>query len=412
MATQRPRVIIAGAGIGGLSLAIFLEKGGIDYVILERSPSFKVLGSGLSLSCQVLRVFDQVGVLDDLMAVSKRLMGIRYFDKDLKKIGGVDASGFEEREGVMVRCADGTSYDGDILIGADGAYSAVRQNLYKNMKKKGLVVRKEDMDPLRFDQFCILGVTKPLGDIYPVLNEPTTHMDVVLANKDVSYNQVNAIPLTGSRLAWSIRGHFLETQVQDESNFRFSEWGSESVDTLRKEIDPFKVSLGGTIGEMIEHSGTNVSRIMIEEKLFTSWFDGRTALMGDAAHKLNPAGGQGANQTILDAICLANLIHELPSTSVEDITLAFGKYYDIRYSTVKTAVEASGKLSKVMVNQGWLADVVRSMVLNMPKSFTYKVQDSMFEGRPLLNYLDPIPSKGATKPAYKPHSLKSDAVAL
>ncbi|KAF9166977.1 hypothetical protein DFQ26_006241 [Actinomortierella ambigua] len=451
MANQRAKVLIAGAGIGGLSLAIFLEKGGVDYVVLEGSPSVRVLGSGLSLSCQVLRVFDQVGILDDLMAVSKRLMGIHYFDKDLKRVGGVDTSGFEERygypsvffarpdladvllkhvpahkvqwgkkivssmqssDGVTVHCADGSSYDGDILIGADGAYSAVRRSIYRNMEEKGSPVPKEDTEALRFDQFCILGVTKPIGDQYPILNKPTTNMEIILANKEIPYNQITAIPLTGSRLAWSIRGHFLEEQVQDAESFRFSEWGSETIDSLRKEIDSLKVSIGGTIGEMIEHSGTNLSRVMIEEKLFSVWFDGRIALMGDAAHKLNPSGGQGANQTILDAICLANLIHELPSTSTEDINQVFTKYFEIRYPTVKKAVEGSAKLSKIMVDQGWFSDIMRSVALNMPKFITEKIQDSMFGGRPILYYLDAIPCKGEVKSIYKPHSLKDNAVAL
>ncbi|KAG0251059.1 hypothetical protein DFQ27_009028 [Actinomortierella ambigua] len=442
MAPPGFKVIIAGAGISGLSLAIMLERQNVEYVILERYSSFTALGSGISLSPQVLRVYEQLGLLDDLRAVSKPLVAIDYFDQQLKKVGCLDLSGFDKRygyhslffarpellevlarhvpsekihwnkrilstmqnnNGAMVRVADGTTYDGDIIIGADGAYSAVRQSLYKNMAAKGLKVDKNDAGPLRFDLFCVLGVTKPLGDKYPVLNEPTARMDVILASKEISYN-VYTIPLPDSRISWAVGGHFLAPQVHDQESFRFSEWGSESIETIHTQLKRIPVSIGGTIGELIGASD-NISNIMIEDKLFNVWHEGRTVLMGDAAHKLIPAGGQGANQAILDAVCLANLLHEMPSSSLEDIKRVFTKYSEIRSPPAKKAVEGSAQLSKLMINQGWFADILRSLVLNLPPSLACFAQDAMFSGRPILNFIDPIPLKGYRKDSSVPHTL-------
>jgi 2-polyprenyl-6-methoxyphenol hydroxylase-like FAD-dependent oxidoreductase len=54
-------VLIVGGGIGGLMLGLMLEKAGIDYQILERSPAHRPLGSAISLDGTVLRLFEQLG---------------------------------------------------------------------------------------------------------------------------------------------------------------------------------------------------------------------------------------------------------------------------------------------------------------------------------------------------------------
>ncbi|KAF9897640.1 hypothetical protein BX616_005233, partial [Lobosporangium transversale] len=63
MASETPNlhVLIVGGGIGGLMLGIMLERAGIDYQILERSPEHRPLGSAISLNGTVLRLFEQLG---------------------------------------------------------------------------------------------------------------------------------------------------------------------------------------------------------------------------------------------------------------------------------------------------------------------------------------------------------------
>lgn len=61
----------------------------------------------------------------------------------------------------MVRCADGSTYNGHILVGADGAYSAVRQHLFKILKNKGSL-SSADAALLPFNSVCLVGQTDVL----------------------------------------------------------------------------------------------------------------------------------------------------------------------------------------------------------------------------------------------------------
>ncbi|KAG0225513.1 hypothetical protein BGW42_004252 [Actinomortierella wolfii] len=407
-----PRVLIVGAGIGGLSLAIFLERAGIDYMVYERTETFKPLGSSIALSAQVLRAFDQLGMLQEMQKIGLPFVDARYHLQDLSLLGRVDPSRYEHKfgynsiffarpdlmkyflskipahkvqwnkrvlsieqnkEGVMIRTSDGNTYHGDILIGSDGAYSAVRQSLFQLMESKGLHVPAADKEGLRFDQFAIVGVTKDLSDEIPELKRTDgTSMNIVLASNTQAFN-VYTIPLPGGTIGWMVNGSILQSKMDDNesASFRFSEWGCESIDKLRKRIDDIKVVIGGTVKNLIDNT-EHISQVMLEDKFVKTWYHGRTCLMGDAVHKVLPAGGQGGNQAILDAICLANLISEKQSSDPDDITAVFKRYYELRAGHAKNTVEGSKQLNKIMTTQ-------------------------IYGGRPQLSFVDPIPLKGCVK---------------
>ncbi|KAF9548119.1 hypothetical protein EC957_007147 [Mortierella hygrophila] len=168
-----PCIVIVGAGIAGLSLAIMLERAGMHrYVILERANEYRSLGSAIVLSAMMLRCFEQLGLLEELIAVSKPTTGAVFLDEDMKFIGSLPCIFIGQRYGyfniiltrpdfhkilqrhvpihkvhfskkvlevtqtserAQIRCSDNSIIHADIVIGADGAYSGIRQSMYRSI---------------------------------------------------------------------------------------------------------------------------------------------------------------------------------------------------------------------------------------------------------------------------------------
>ncbi|KAF9548205.1 hypothetical protein EC957_006972 [Mortierella hygrophila] len=262
----RLRVLIVGGGIGGLMLGLMLEQASIDYVILERSPEIRPLGSAISMNGTVLRVFEQLGLLEDLYKISKFSGRVHLVKEDTVTQGHVDLEHYRERYGyysvvfgrpellklltsrippgklilgkrilttartefgVLARCSDNTAYEGDILVGADGAYSSVRQNMYKELKDKRMLPRS-DSKPLKFDQNIVVGITDELDpEKYSALRQDFAEIHAIIGNK-APYTMW-LIPIPGNRFAWSIGGRILDSDAgkEDVRSFSFAEWFPE-----------------------------------------------------------------------------------------------------------------------------------------------------------------------------------------
>lgn len=213
------RVTIAGGGIGGLTLAIMLDAANIDYTILERSSSLKTLGSTIALNACALRLLEQLGLWNDIQKIAKPIAGFNIQHDDLSPIGKIDFSFGEKHYGyyayVMARpalfellksrvpankiklrkqvvdlieddmgvtciCEDGTQYKSDILVGADGAYSGVRESIYRRLKQQNRLPAN-DQEPMKLTHLSILGVSKALDPaIVPVMEDNHSWFQLML----------------------------------------------------------------------------------------------------------------------------------------------------------------------------------------------------------------------------------------
>ncbi|KAF8946352.1 hypothetical protein BGZ47_000763 [Haplosporangium gracile] len=229
----KPEVLIVGAGIGGLLLGALLEKASIPYTIFERTSSVKPLGSALMIGSNLLPLFEQLGIDEEFIALGKPTMDCSiarikngtavhqttvsfqphigftgyksyivarpmFYDLLLKQIPSHKIhfnkrvlSVVEKEEKVTIQTADNGTYEGDIVVGADGAYSAVRTRMYETLKQEGKLP-KSDQEELPFHCTCLVGQTKVVDlDEFPEIKQDMSPFFNTLAEDSpytVSYN--------------------------------------------------------------------------------------------------------------------------------------------------------------------------------------------------------------------------------
>lgn len=317
------QVIVAGGGIGGLGAAIMLAQAGVQVRVLERAPEFKEVGAGLQLAPNITRMLDQVGVLDKILPASVRPKRIMFrnartgevlttldLEDAQKRYGGpylvlhrsdlLDAlreaceahphvtlhtdhevTGVEDRgTDVVARCANGTEYAAQLLVGADGVRSVVRTLLVQDqpvpsgyVAYRGTVPIEQVQDIAAMDDVVVwMGAGMHLVQ-YPVR---AGHL----------YNQVAV---------------FRSREYQEGK----ADWGTpEELDaTYSQQCDPVVAA--------IPSLGRHARWPMADLEPLDTWTKGRVTLLGDAAHAMLQYLAQGAGQSLLDGAALARALGAL-----------------------------------------------------------------------------------------------------
>ncbi|KAK3826265.1 MAG: hypothetical protein JOS17DRAFT_254269 [Linnemannia elongata] len=383
------RVIIVGAGIGGLMLGILLQRMGVTYQIFERAPKVKPLGALMSINSNILPVFEQLGLLERVEAISLLIYYTTLFNGKLEKIAEVNTKDHRDRAGydflvfsrpelydillseipsgrisfnkrvlsmtktvtgTEINCSDNSSYEADIIVGADGAYSSIRQNIYRAMSELGTLPASDSKD-MAMPYLCMVGTTTPRDpEKYPELKDSYTHIHHVIGDSTPYSWTVITIP--GNRFCWSVMQQIEDQAEAREQRFRNSEWGPEANEELIEAVHAFPVTFGGTLGEIIDATPKDrISKVMLEEKLFDTWYHENVVLIGDACHKMLPTSGQGAINAMQDAVILANCIYDLEDIQPESLTAAFKSYKQQRFSQAKKQITNSKVNAKISSGQ-------------------------------------------------------------
>ncbi|KAF9327946.1 hypothetical protein BG006_008826 [Podila minutissima] len=430
MVHNSPHVLISGAGLGGLTLAMALEKAKIPYTVLERAAKVKHLGASLALNSNVIPALSQFGLLPEIEKMSKPVHSLDMYREDLSLIGAFDVeiykdiTGYENvicsrpmmydlllskvpsanihmnskvvsvnhsNDGVTVQCADGTTYSGDILIGADGAYSTVRQSLYETLEKDGKLP-ESDKGGLGVPKYiCMVGTTRPLDATrYPGLEDDITHFSTCLGNgKPHSWTTSTVY---GNKISWSCLLQ-LDADPRKDGLLTNPEWGPNTNQAMIDEIYNFPIKNGGVLGYLIDSTDPElISKVYIEEKIFETWNHGAVALIGDACHKMQPSAGQGAVNAMQDAIILANCIYDIEEPTAEHIAAALQDYREQRYPHALFQTENSKMMGKLMYGQTWSERLLRTVVYNLPKWLQSKNYLKASSYRPLVTFLPPVPN--------------------
>ena len=326
---DRARVIIAGGGIGGLTLALTLQQIGVSCLVIEQVREMKPLGVGINLQPNAVRELLELGFsatdLDafgvparewalvglngqEIYAESRGLLAgynwpqyaahrgnfhIALYQRFCRLAGdqavrlGCRVTGYEiKADGSVtarVETPSGTeSITGDVLIGADGIHSAIRAQMHPDQPPihwGGAVMwRGTSMaKPIRTgSSFIGLGTHRQRMVIYPISHpDPDTGLTLINWIAEVTYDDPSARETTG----W-----FNRVGLEDFIHY-FEDWTYDWLD----------------VPALIRGADAAYENPMIDRDPVTFWVDGPVGLMGDAAHPMYPTGSNGASQAIIDA---------------------------------------------------------------------------------------------------------------
>lgn len=330
------RVLIIGAGIGGLSAGVTLASRGWSVDIAEAQAVNGTVGVGLNHPANALRALRELGLFDQVAERGWQYRGIRRYDQqgslialfepvnppdvpfqismtraDLheilttaaEKAGatirlGTSWTGIEQHDdGVDVTFNNGSTETYELVVAADGIRSAMRRELFG-----------ADIVPVDTGYACWrMSVPKPPELTHSEYwNGDTTKATVIHLSADQMYLFLVEKVVVGS--------------APDRSSY---------ADELRRRLAGF----GGLIGEIRDNIGpaTEIHWAPLQEVFLPApWYRGRVLLIGDAAHAVAPHLAQGAGMAMEDALVLAD---ELGRT--DSVPAALAAFMDRRFERVK-----------------------------------------------------------------------------
>jgi 2-polyprenyl-6-methoxyphenol hydroxylase-like FAD-dependent oxidoreductase len=374
VADESRRVLIVGAGPGGLSAAIALSRVGIDATVFERDAKIGVVGGGLGVQSNALRALMRLGIGEQLIQRGSEIRVNRIHNREGRFLFelpqgevadafgtptimvlradvqlaladsledgvlelGAECVGVEQDlEGVTARFADGRTERGTLLIGADGGRSLFRKHVYGDAE-----------NPLRYaGQATWRGVAEMERTILP----PATAM---------YYNgpgvQFVMFPVGGQRIYWGV----MRTEP---------EGGSDPPGQVRERLCEYMEGFPPEVPEVI--NATPEARItrtdLYDRDVAKTWVKGRVVLLGDAAHMTTPFIGQGAGISMEDSIVLAkelSLTDGLRDQRMLDVALA--SYEQARVPRCSQVVLSSRRRGRVYLMKNPVLAAARDEALS------------------------------------------------
>lgn len=358
------RVLIVGAGIGGLTTALSLHAAGIDVQVIDRVPRLRPLGVGINLLPHATGALAELGLHEALAARAVATSELVHYDRlgneiwreprglaaghpwpqysvhrgrlqsllldavherlgpDSVRTGCRFVAATEEDRQVRVTVdehGDDTSieFTADAVIGADGLHSAVRAHLYP------------DEGPPRWNGIRMWRGVAPAAPFLTgtsMLMAGSNH-----AAKLVAYPLGAAAPGSDEVLVNWVAEVLMPQDTQGEA-----EWTHTGrVGDVTPHYRGWRIA-GLDVATLLAASETVLEYPMVDRDPLPRWSFGRITLLGDAAHPMYPVGSNGGSQAILDARAVAA---ELARTG--DPVAGLAAYESARRETANSVVLAN-----------------------------------------------------------------------
>jgi 2-polyprenyl-6-methoxyphenol hydroxylase-like FAD-dependent oxidoreductase len=365
------KVLVQGAGIGGLGAAIALRQRGIDVDLVEVKPEFSVYGVGINQPANSLRALRSLGVLDEILAVGYQFGRTDFYASDGEHIVGVDnAMGDDE---VPANNALSRLDLHRILIGAaeQGDVKVSYGTSMERFRDTGDAVEVQFTDG-RQDSYDLVAAFDGI--------KSGTRRAVFGPEHDAVYSGFGVFrvtlprpsDLTGIRVyqALGVKAGFIPLSGATMYMFLVtpdpkgvSHRPEDFADIVRTRMAPFG-SLPGEVRDGLSSPAGIVYSPISDVMLPLPWFSGRIGVLGDAAHACAPHLTQGAGMALEDAMVLAESLDA--GGSLDDRLRAFERR---RYPRAKLVQDVSRAIleTEMSINADNYDDAVQAMRAHLPE---------------------------------------------
>lgn len=356
--SKKKKIAVVGAGLGGAAAAALLQQAGFTVDVYEQAPEFSRLGAGIHIGPNAMKIFRRLGMEKSLEAMgshpdhwfsrdgasgeylsriplgdfARKEYGASYITihrGDMhamqidaiapgtihfgKRLESIDDSG----DDVNLVFADGSSARADIVIGADGINSRIREAL--------------------------------LGPESPIYSGWVAHRALITGDKLRKYN----MEFEPCVKWWSEDRHMMvyyTSGKRDEYYYvtgvphKELDFEGAFVDSSREEMFEAFTGYHPTVQALIESTDSVTKWPLKNRNPLPLWSSGRLVLLGDACHPMKPHMAQGACMAIEDAAMLTRCIQE---TGIDDYQTAFQLYEASRK-------ERASRVQKVSNANTWL----------------------------------------------------------
>ncbi|HSI16194.1 MAG TPA: FAD-dependent oxidoreductase [Sphingomonas sp.] len=346
-------ILVVGGGIGGLTSAIALRRAGHSVAIVEKDPDWSVYGVGIIQQANVIRAMADLGLIDDYLGagfgfdqveiyipsgqrvatipspsltagypanvgIGRRALHQVLGDRALAagatiRLGVTVSALDDDGSGVDIGFSDGTHGRYDIVIGADGLYSQMRDHVAPDAPAPAFVGQ---------------GVWR--------YNFPRPADVTALCAYDGAIG-VGLVPLSDSLM-------YMYVTTPEPENRRYPRTGLAAEMRAKLAGQPPRIA---ALAAQISDDDAVVYKPLEWMMLEGPWHRGRVVLMGDAVHATTPHLGQGAGMAIEDSIVLAEELARHP-----DPEAAFAAFRARRIDRCRYIVEQSKAISFGQTGQG------------------------------------------------------------
>lgn len=372
------KISIIGGGIAGLTTAIALNQKGFDDIhIFESSKENKSAGAGINLAHNAMQVYKKLGLSKEILTAGNYTNKMQVTDNKLKPINNGDLTYFEKTFNVK-SCAihraelqkillnnighfkytlnkeldkivelkngqvksifkDETEDVCDILIGADGIHSKVRQEIFQSTEIRNA------------NQICYRGICD--------FNIPDKHKNE-LTEIWGSNKRFGFVPISKNKIYWYALTNTNKNSIKENLNF------------IQNDFPPIvKNIISATTKDKIIKNG------MIDLKPLKKWYKRNICLIGDSVHATTPNLGQGACQAIESAYVFAHYLEKEKITN-----LAFNNYEKTRKRKTLNVTNNSWKAGKIAHWKNPIAISFRNKLMRLtPNKLTQKQLISIFK---------------------------------